>query len=209
MSSFWLYAISVALLIVTAGTSLVVGIRYGAFRALTTLDLATAAVLICLLHVAVIPWHVGLARIPGLDALVFSIPYTTVLLIGVCLVPKMGFATLLVFGQGLLGQLLGRGINPAWWPYYLWCAWGVETLLTIAGRQRKRLPFLMAIGLFRGGLAYVYMYLILAPFLWQQFYAPWYVFAKTAMGLVGCAIGAVIAWRLIPRIEKAVRSSGL
>lgn len=93
---------------------------------MTALELATAAVLICPLHVAVVPWDIGLAEVPGLDALVFSIPYTAVFLLGLRLVPKPGTAPLLIFGEGLFGQLRGRGIKPAWSPYYLWCALAVE-----------------------------------------------------------------------------------
>ena len=172
MILFWLYFASVVGLLVAIGTAVVLGLRKRAFQPFTTLELATAAVLICLLHVAVVPWQIGLAKVPGLDALVFSIPYTAIFLLGLRLVPKPGFATLLIFGQGLFGQLLGRGINPAWWPYYLWCAAGVEILLLIVGNSMRSLPAMLAAGVLRGLLAYSYMYLILAPFLWHQFYAP-------------------------------------
>ena len=116
--------------------------------------------------------------------------------------PKPGTATLLICGQGLFGQLLGRGINPAWWPYYLWCALAVEILLLAVGSHLRTLPAMLAAGVIRGLLAYSYMYLILAPFLWQQFYAPWYVGLKIVMGMIGCGIGAVLAWRLAPRLRK-------
>ena len=205
MIMFWLYFASVVGLLAAIGAAVVLGIRKRAFQPFTTLELATAAVLICLLHVAVVPWQIGLAKVPGLDALVFSIPYTAIFLLGLRLVPKPGFATLLIFGQGLFGQLLGRGINPAWWPYYLWCALGVEILLLSAGGRVKKLPVMVGAGVLRGLLAYAYMYLILAPFLWHQFYAPWYVVWKTLMGLIGCVLGAVLAWQLAPAIEKAAR----
>jgi hypothetical protein len=207
MILFWLYIASIVGLFVAIGIAAILGIRKRAFQPFTTLELATAAILICLLHVAVIPWQIGLARVPGLDALVFSIPYTAMFLLGLRLVPKAGFATLLIFGQGLFGQLLGRGINPAWWPYYLWCALGVELLLLLTGGRMKNLAVMLGAGVLRGLLAYTYMYLILAPFLWHQFYAPWYVVAKILMGLIGCVIGAVLAWRLAPVVEKAARQS--
>ena len=209
MILFWLYLASVVGLLAAIGIAVVLGVRKRAFQPFTTLELATASILICLLHVAVVPWQIGLAKVPGVDALVFSIPYTAIFLLGLRLVPKAGFATLLIFGQGLFGQLLGRGINPAWWPYYLWCALGVEILLLLTGGRVKNLPVMLAAGLLRGLLAYTYMYLILAPFLWHQFYAPWYVAAKTLMGLIGCVIGAVFAWQLTPAVEKATRQSGL
>ncbi len=203
MTPLQLYLGSIVALCVVAAVVVVAGIRRRAFLRPTTLELATAAVLICLLYVAAIPWQIGLARIPGLDALVFSIPYTTILLIGLRLSPKPGFATLLIFGQGLMGQLLGRGINPAWWPYYLACAACVELVVLFAGNRVKTLPVMLGIGLLRGLLAYSYMYLILAPFLWQQFYAPWYIAMKTSLGLVGCAIGAVLARQIAPAVERA------
>jgi hypothetical protein len=209
MISFWSYCISLVVLLAALGAAVVFAVRRRAFRPFTTLELATAAVLICLLHVATIPWQIGLAKVPGLDALVFSIPYTALLLIGLHLAPKTGFATLLIVGQGLFGQLLGRGINPAWWPYYLCCALGVEILLLLADGRTRTLWFMLAAGMVRGLLAYSYMYLILAPFLWGQFYAPWYIAWKSVMGLIGCAVGATLAWRLAPKIERASRRSSL
>ena len=104
----WLYVASVLGLLAAIGTVVFLGVRRRVFRPFTTLELATASLLICLLHVVVVPWQIGLAKVPGLDALVFSIPYTAIFLLGLRLVPKPGTATLLIFGQGLFGQLLGR-----------------------------------------------------------------------------------------------------
>jgi multidrug efflux pump subunit AcrB len=84
---------------------------------------------------------------------------------------------------------------------------GVELLLLLTGGRMKNLAVMLGAGVLRGLLAYTYMYLILAPFLWHQFYAPWYVVAKILMGLIGCVIGAVLAWRLAPVVEKAARQS--
>ena len=209
MTLQYLYWLSIILLAIAMGAAFVLAFRKRACQPLTTVELATVSLLICLLHVAVVPWQAGFAKVPGLDALIFSIPYTVVFLLGLSLAPKPGFATLLIFGQGVLGQLLGRGVNPAWWPYYLWCALGVE-LLVVASRGRvKSLSFMLGAGLLRGLIADTYLYLILAPFLWRQFYAPWYVATKIAVELVGCAIGALIAWQLAPTIEKASRHSSL
>ncbi len=203
----WLYIGSVVALLAAIGGVLAIAARRRTFRPLTTLDLATAALLVCLLYVAAVPWQIGLAKAPGVDALVFSIPYTAILLLGLRLLPKPGAATLLIFGQGLFGQLLSRGINPAWWPYYLWSALAVEVFLLPLGGQLRSLPAMLAAGLLRGLVAYSYMYLILIPFLWHQFLAPWYVGLKVAMGLLGCSIGALFAWRLAPTVEKAARHS--
>ena len=201
----WLYWGSILLLIVGIGIALFLAYRRKAFQQVGTVELATLALLICLLHVAAIPWQIGFAKIPGLDALVFSIPYTAIFLLGLRLVPKPGAAILLIFGQGLFGQLLGRGLNPAWWPYYLMCAVCVEILLFAVGYSMRSLWAMLAAGVLRGLVAYSYMYLILAPFLWHQFYAPWYVAMKVVLGIIGCAIGGVLAWQLAPAIEKAAR----
>ena len=201
----WLYGASVGITVLTVGIAILVAVRKRAFRPLTTLDLATLAVLICLLYVAVVPWQMALAKVPGLDALVFSIPYTAILLLGLRLVPKPGVATLLIFGQGLFGQLLGRGINPAWWPYYLLCAAAIEVLLLAIGGTLRSLWAMLAVAMLRGVVSYSYMYLLLAPFLWHQFYAWWYVALKLGLGTVGCLVGGWLAWRLAPTVEKASR----
>lgn len=206
---FWLYIASVIGLLAAIAAVVFVAIHKRVFQPFTTVELATAALLLCLLQVAVVPWQTGLSKVPGLDALIFSIPYTAVFLLGLRLVPKPGIAMLLIFGQGLFGQLLGRGINPAWWPYYLWCAVGVEGLLLILGNSLRTLPAMLATGIVRGVLAYSYMYFILAPFLWHQFYDSWYIGLKVSMGTVGCIIGALLAWQLAPGIEKATRHSNL
>ncbi len=148
-------------------------------------------------------------QLPGLNALIFAVPYTVIFLLGLRLVPRPGFATLLILGQGLFGQLLGAGINPAWWPYYLWCALGVEVLLFWTGHEMRNLPVMLAAGMFRGLLAGSYTYLVAAPFIWHKFYAPWYIAMMILMDLAGCAIGAAVAWRLGPAVEKAASASGL
>ncbi|MGD9126203.1 MAG: hypothetical protein PVH19_02390 [Planctomycetia bacterium] len=206
---FWLYILSIVGLAGAIGAVLLVGLRKKAFRAFTTAELATAALLICLLYAVMIPWQIGLAKIPVLSTLIFSIPYTTIFLIGLRLLPQAGIATLLIFGQGILGQLLGRGINPAWWPYYLWCAVSVEALLLVTGHSMRRLPAMIATGVLRGLIANCYTYLLLAPFLWQIFYAWWYIGMNLSLGVIGCLLGALLAWQLAPTIEKATRHSGL
>ena len=205
MTLAWIYGASVVLLLGTIGVTVFLAVRQRAFRPLSTLELATTALMICLLHVAVVPWQMALAKVPGVDALVFSIPYTAIFLLGLRLVPKPGVATLLIFGQGLFAQILGRGINPVWWPYYLMCAVAVELLLLTTGNAMRSAWKMLAAGVLRGVVAYSYMYLILAPFAWHQFYAWWYVGLKLSLGVVGCIIGGWLAWRLAPAVEKATR----
>ncbi len=205
----WLYFAAALGLLAALGAALALGARKRPFRPFTAHELAMAAVLICLLRIAVVPWQIGLAKLPGLNALIFAVPYTVIFLLGLRLVPRPGFATLLILGQGLFGQLLGGGINPAWWPYYLWCAFGVEVLLFWTGYQMRNLPVMLAAGMLRGLLASSYTYLIAAPFIWHKFYAPWYIAMMILMDLAGCAIGAAVAWRLGPAVEKAASASGL
>ena len=190
-----------ALILVT----LLLALRQRSFRRFKIAELATLALLICLLYVAASPWQIGLAKVPGVDALVFSIPYTAVLLLGLRLVPKPGAATVLVCGAGIFGQLLGRGLNPAWWPYYLWCGVSLDLYLMLVGHTLLSFRAMLGAAVLRGLLAYTYMYLILAPFLWHQFYAWWYVCLKVSLGAVGCTVGAWLAWRLAPAIERATR----
>ncbi len=180
-------------------------VRAFTFRRFKVLELATAAMLICLLQVATLPWHIGLAKVPGLDAMAYSIPYTAMLLVGLRLLPRPGACTLLLFGQGLLGQWLGSGLNPVWWPYYLGPAAAVEVYLLVAGRSLRSLPAMLGAGLLRGLIAYSTMYFILIPYLWRQFYAWWYIGLKLGLGAAGCAIGAWIAWRLAPVIQRTAR----
>ena len=123
------YVASVVGLFALVAVTMLLAFRQRSFRRFKTAELATLALLICLLYVAAIPWQIGLAKVPGVDALVFSIPYTAVLLLGLRLVPKPGAATVLVCGAGIFGQLLGRGLNPAWWPYYLWCGVSLDLYL--------------------------------------------------------------------------------
>ncbi len=199
------YVASVVGLLALVAVTVLLAFRQRSIRRFKAAELATLALLICLLYVAAIPWQVGLAKVPGIDALVFSIPYTAVLLLGLRLVPMPGAATVLVCGAGLFGQLLGRGLNPAWWPYYLWCGVSLDLYLMLVGHALHSFRAMLGAAVLRGLLAYSYMYLLLAPVLWKQFYAWWYVGLKVSLGVVGCAIGAWLAWRLAPPIERATR----
>ncbi len=208
MTLVGIYACTVVAL---AAVSLCLGafvLRARSHQAFKLGELATLSALICLMYVSVMPWKIGLAKVPGLDALIFSIPYTTVFLLGLRLVPKPGTALLLIAGQGLLGQLVGTGLNPLWWPYYLWSALVVEAWLAISCDYARSTRSALVIGLARGLTAYSYMYFLLAPLAWKQFYALWYIALKGGLGLVGCAIGALVAVRLAPGIEKATHVVG-
>ncbi len=75
----------------------------------------------------------------------------------------------------------------------------------LVGQTLHSFHAMLGAAVLRGLLAYSYMYLILAPFLWRQFYAGWYIGLKVSLGVVGCTIGAWLAWRLAPPIESATR----
>jgi hypothetical protein len=168
----------------------------------TTRDLVTLALMIGLLHVAVLPFKGGLGRIPGLDALVYAIPYTAVLVLALRLVPKPGAAAALILGQALVGQLLGAGFNPAMWPYHLWCALAAECVAVAVGGRLQWLWQAVVLACVRGLVSNAYSYGLVAPLIWRKQYAPWYVATKIVLGLGGCLIGAVVAWRLAPRLER-------
>ncbi len=202
------YIATIAALILVTAIWLWTVVRKTRFKPFSTLELVTLSMMVCLLYVAVIPWQIGLSRIPGLDAFVFSIPYSVVLLLALRLIPKPGAALLLVVGQGLLGQLLGRGLNPVWWPYYLWCGMAVELAASAVGNWGKRPGSAIGIAVSRGGVSYAYNYLILAPLIWHHYYAAWYVAMKITMGILGCAVGGWIAWRIAPSVEKWNRFVG-
>ncbi|MEN6458978.1 MAG: CbiQ family ECF transporter T component [Thermoguttaceae bacterium] len=200
--SSWAYPAAVAGLLAVLAIALRFSPQSVRFRPFSLAELATAAALICMLRIAVLPWQIGLAKLPGLNALIFAIPYTVIFLIGLRLVPRPGFAVLLIVGQGLFGQLVGSGVNPAWWPYYLSCAFGAEGVFFLTGYRMQSLPALLAVGVTRGLIAGSYTFLIAAPYIWHKYYAPWYITLVIAMDALGCAVGAIMAWRVAPRIEK-------
>ncbi|MHC9543399.1 MAG: hypothetical protein AB9903_28140 [Vulcanimicrobiota bacterium] len=196
------YLGSLLLMLILSAGFLAVCFRKRIRLTFTTMELTTGAFLICLMYVSVTPWSISLSKVPGIDALVFSIPYTAVLLIGLQLVPKAGMATLLIAGHGLLGQLTGRGLNPVWWPYYLMCGLAVEMIFLASGCAVRRLYIAILIATARGSIAYVYMYYVLAPFVWHKFYPDWYICAKAAFGIIGSVAGAYMAWKIAPTVEK-------
>lgn len=180
-----------------------------AFRPFSTRDLATLALMICVLYAVMMPWAMGLSHIPGLDSLVYAIPYSLVLILTVILVPRPGAATMLICGEGILGQLLMRGINPVWWPYYLLCALAVELVfLVLPGGTRSTAAAFLA-GMARAIVSCGSMYWILMPLLWHQHFAVWYVVLKMSLSLTGSIVGVWIALRSAPAIGKAARFTGI
>ena len=133
-----------------SGMAVFLALRKRAFQPLTTLGAGDAGADDLPAARRRGPLANGSRQGAGARCTVFSIPYTAIFLLGLRLVPKPGVATLLIFGQGLFGQLLGRGINPAWWPYYLMCAAGVEILLLLVGNSMRSAWTMLAAGVLRG-----------------------------------------------------------
>ena len=114
-----LYIISIIFITILGGTIFYISIRKKLLNAFSVRESIIIALFWSLLYAACLPFKFGLSRIPFIHAFFFSIPYSTVLIIGIKLVPKFGTTTLLIFGNSLLGQIISRGINPLWWPYAL------------------------------------------------------------------------------------------
>ena len=206
MNTLLLYFISLVTLVILITSVFILGKKRRQNFNFSTVELATIAFLICMLYAAVIPWSFNLNKIPCLDALIFSISYTAILLIGLQIVPRLGTATLLICGQGLLGQIISRGLNPLWWPYYLACAAIIELLLLLINYDLKKFALGIIIAVARVVISYAYMYLVLAPLVWHKFYPLWYAGLKTSFGIIGSVLGAFIAWKLAPTIKKITKT---
>jgi ABC-type thiamin/hydroxymethylpyrimidine transport system permease subunit len=172
-------------------------------------DLAALALFCSLLYVAVLPFKLGLGRIPFVNAFLFSIPFTAVLFTGIRIVPKPGSATLLICGYSLLSQITLSGLNPLWWPYALLAGFVLESYFLLTGQYLETLPNAAGAGILRGLTVYLYFYLFSAPYIWHKFYAPWYIIVQTLQGVAGSCLGAVIGYILSKPIIRAYRQGGI
>lgn len=172
-------------------------------------DYTVAAMFIGLLYVAVLPWRLGLGKVPIIHPFIYAIPFTAVLITGIRLIPKPGAATLMLFGEGLLYQLLGSGLNPLWWPDYLFQALVIDSFLLFTGDYAQTLKSALAMGLLRSLVAYLYFYSVGAPFIWHTFYDRWYVVMQVSLGAAGSLVGAAIGRSLARRVEAAFRFGGI
>lgn len=174
-----------------------------------TLELVIISFFVVLLYVAILPFKMGLSKIPFVHAFFFSVPFTCILLIGIRLVPRPGSATLIILGHSLFAQLISRGINPLWWPYALLEAAVLEAYFLMAKDYlRTRRSFMIA-GLLRGLTVYLYFYFIASPLIWRKFYAPWYITIQTLEGAAGSLLGGLIAYRVSRSVEEAYKYGGL
>ena len=174
-----------------------------------TLDLVIISFFVVLLYVAILPFKMGLSKIPFIHAFFFSIPFTCILLIGIRMVPRFGTATLIILGHSLFTQIISRGINPLWWPYALAEAAILEAYFALAKDYLKSHHSFVIAGVLRGMVVYLYFYFIASPYIWHKFYAPWYIAVQIFQGVLGSVVGALIAYKVSRSVEEAYKYGGL
>ena len=174
-----------------------------------TLELVTISFFIILLYVAILPFKMGLSKVPFIQTFFFSIPFTCILLIGIRMVPRFGSTTLIIVGHSLFTQIISRGINPLWWPYALLEAVVLEAYFAITKDYLKSRHSFVIAGILRGMSVYLYFYFVAAPYIWHKFYAPWYIAIQTFQGVLGSVLGALIAYRVSKSVEEAYKYGGL
>lgn len=178
-------------------------------RGFSLQEIVTIALFCSLLYIATLPFKFGLSRIPFIQAFIFSIPFTAVLVVGIRLVPKCGTATFIIFGNSLLSQIISRGINPLWWPYALLGGFVLELYFLISRNYLETRMNALGAGLVRGFTVYIYFYFFSAPFIWHLHYAFWYVCVQTIQGIAGSGIGALIGFAVSRPIRNAYRHGGV
>ena len=172
-------------------------------------ELVSVALFCSLLYIAILPFKFGLSRIPIIQSFFFSIPYTAMLFIGIRLIPRAGTATLIICGHSLLSQTISSGVNPLWWPYALLAAFVLELYFLVTKSYLETTRNALGAGFLRGLTVYLYFYCFSAPFIWHQFYAPWYIAIQTAQGIAGSMIGASLGVYLSKPIISATRYGGI
>jgi len=203
------YISSIIFIFILGGVAFYTGVRRRLIKNFTVHELIVIALFCSLLYVAGLPFKFGLSRIPFIHTFAYSIPFTTVLFIGIRLVPKLGTATLIIFGHSLLSQIISRGINPLWWPYALLAGFVLELYFLLCRNYLGSRANALGAGILRGFVVYIYFYYISAPYIWHIFYAPWYISVQTLQGVIGSGIGALIGFSLSKPIISAYRHGGL
>ncbi|HET6460881.1 MAG TPA: hypothetical protein VFG29_08850 [Syntrophales bacterium] len=204
-----LYIGSVILIVILGGAIFHLLRTRNAIPTFSIQDLVTAALFCSLLYIAILPFKFGLSRIPVIQAFFFSIPYTAMLFIGIRMIPKAGTTTLIICGHSLLSQTISSGVNPLWWPYALLASFVLELYFLVTKNYLQTTRNALCAGFFRGLTVYIYFYCFSAPFIWHQFYAPWYIAIQTAQGIAGSIIGAYIGMHLSKPIISAFRYGGI
>ncbi len=203
------YVLSIVLILLLGAVIFYLGLKNKLLSAFSIQELVNIALFCSLLYVSILPFKLGLGRIPFINSFLFSIPFTATLFIGIRIVPKLGTVTLIIFGQSLLSQVTFSGVNPLWWPYALLASFMLEAYFLITGNYLNTLINAMGAGCLRGLVVNLYFFLFSAPYLWHKFYAPWYVFVKTSEGIIGSCIGAVVGFYLSKPVIKAYLHGGV
>ena len=175
----------------------------------TTFEFITMAFFIILLYVAILPFKMGLSKIPFFNTFFFSIPFTCILFIGIRLIPKFGTATFLICGHSLFSQIISRGINPLWWPYALAESFALEGYFLLTKNYLKTPLAAIFSGAWRGMVVYLYFYFIAAPFIWHKCYATWYITIQTFQGVIGSGLGGILGYKISKMVEGAYKYGGL
>jgi len=185
------------------------GKRESGFFNFNTFELITISFFIILMYVSILPFRIGLGRIPFLRSFFFSIPITCVLFIGIGLIPKSGIVFFMVCGHRLFMQTVLTGINPLWWPFALIESLSLELFFLMRGRFLDSYGAAFSAGALRGIVVYLSFYLVFAPYIWHQFYAPWYLGIETFLGAIGSAAGGMAGYRFALLIRKTYARLGL
>jgi hypothetical protein len=204
-----LYIISLIFIIILGAIIFYFSKKKKLLNTFTTQELVIIALFWSLLYISSLPFKFGLSKIPFIHTFFFSVPYSAVLVIGIKLVPKFGTASLLIFGNSLLSQIISRGINPLWWPYALLSGFVLETYFLITKNYLSTMINALGAGTLRGLVVYLYFYFIAGPFIWHKFYAPWYIFIQTLQGVIGSGLGALIGFTLSKSILKGFKQAGI
>lgn len=174
-----------------------------------TLELITIAFFVILMYGAILPFKMGLSKIPFVHAFFFSVPFTCVLFIGIRLIPKFGTTTFLICGHSLFTQIISRGINPLWWPYALIESLTLEIYFLLTKNYLTTKFSAVISGALRGLVVYLYFYFVSAPYIWHKFYAPWYISIQTFQGVIGSSLGGLLGFEISKTVEKVYKYGGL
>ncbi len=203
------YIASVFLILVLGALLFFFGFKRKLLSSFNVQELVQIALFCSLLYAAILPFKLGLGRIPFANSFFFAIPFTAVLVIGIRVTPRFGATTLILVGQSLLSQATSTGINPLWWPYVLLASFLLEGYFLVTGNYLQKLTNAIGAGILRGLVMNLYFYLFSAPYIWHQFYAPWFIFLQTTQGVIGSGIGAAIGFSLSRPIIRAYRQGGI
>jgi hypothetical protein len=163
----------------------------------------SVAFFVILMYGSVLPFKMGLSKVPFLHAFTFSIPFTCVLFTGIRLIPRFGTATFLICGHSLFTRVVSRGIIPLWWPYAVVESLTLEGYFLLTKDYLNKPLSVICAGTLRGLV--VYLYFISYPLIWHKFYVPRYITIQTIQGVVGSILGGIFGYKLSKIIEKGYK----